>query len=450
MRKKLRKLLANLRSDDRNRKVAYASIANIVGQFIQIVTSLISVPLTLSYLDSERFALWMLVTALVSFLYFADLGVGIGMQDRLTKAISRGDKNDIKKTVQISCIFIFVIASFIMCTAYFAVPLISWNNFFDLKSDLAKKEINSCINAFIITTAIGMVATIIQRIFIAFQETYIAAALVAVSKIISLFGLFIVVLFQGELWMLVAGMVGVGNFFLVICEFYLLYRKRAWIFQYSKDIFDINKLNPLIEILKNGILGLGASLAFFIVNNSAPFVLTKKYGAESIIIYSLLIKLTTIATTVLTQLISPLWPALTDAVAKNEWNWVKSKYKQTIFFVIIISGFSIIIFSCFSGFIIKKWTGRHDFDINLYLIMPVLLMMVLGQWNVVLSVFLNGLSKFKSQATWGVWIAITAFLLALFIPGKENLFIEIWIIALGYFARCLAMHFELKLSLKDI
>lgn len=414
---------------------------------MQIITSFISVPLTLSYLGSERFALWMVVTTLASVLYFADFGIGLGMQDRLTKAISQKNKNEIKRTTQLCLAFVLLVATVMGSISYFIVPYFSWNSFFDLKSSVAKEEINPCITAFVISTAIGIFAAAVQRIFIAFQEGYVAAILVGASKILGLIGLLVVVAFKGDLWILVFGMIGFGNVFLSIAGLYILKKKRGWIFENYRLQDSIPKTQPLVSMLRTGVLGLGASIAIFIVNSSAPFVLTKKYGAESIIVYSLIAKLTTMGTLLMTQLLAPLWPAITDAAVNNDLEWVKAKYRQVAILIVLTTSGLTLTLSIFSNVILETWTAKEEFKVTGYLLAPMLVMMAISQWNIVLSVFLNGFSLFRSQATWGLFFAISMLFVALWIPSSEEKYIELWIIGFGYMARCVVMHYELRSKL---
>src|SRR5438552_374368 len=66
-------------SKERYRRIALTSATSILSKGVSLLTMLISVPLTVNYLGAERFGLWMTVSSLVTFLAFADFGIGNGL-----------------------------------------------------------------------------------------------------------------------------------------------------------------------------------------------------------------------------------------------------------------------------------------------------------------------------------------------------------------------------------
>src|SRR5208283_4384594 len=66
------------RSRERYRRAALTTLTSVLARVITVSTSLITVRLTIRYLGTERYGLWMTITSVVSFLIFADLGIGNG------------------------------------------------------------------------------------------------------------------------------------------------------------------------------------------------------------------------------------------------------------------------------------------------------------------------------------------------------------------------------------
>src|SRR5512133_170880 len=69
------------RSKERYRRVALTTVASVASRGIGLVTLLVSVPLTLTYLGAERYGMWMTISSLVAVLNFADLGMGNGLMN---------------------------------------------------------------------------------------------------------------------------------------------------------------------------------------------------------------------------------------------------------------------------------------------------------------------------------------------------------------------------------
>src|SRR3989304_4466229 len=67
------------RSRERYRRVALTAITSVAARGVALLSLVISVPLTLSYLGTERYALWMAVSSLLAALASLDLGIGNGL-----------------------------------------------------------------------------------------------------------------------------------------------------------------------------------------------------------------------------------------------------------------------------------------------------------------------------------------------------------------------------------
>jgi hypothetical protein len=75
---------ADGRSNERFRRASLNAAISAMTKGIAVVTTAVSVPLTLGYLGSELFGMWMTLSALIAMLSFTDLG--IGNNRRLTRS----------------------------------------------------------------------------------------------------------------------------------------------------------------------------------------------------------------------------------------------------------------------------------------------------------------------------------------------------------------------------
>ena len=82
------------RSKERYRRVVLTAGSSFVSKGVTILTGLISVPLTVHYLGAERYGLWMTISSTIAFLTFADLGLGNGLLNAVSKANGLDDQAD--------------------------------------------------------------------------------------------------------------------------------------------------------------------------------------------------------------------------------------------------------------------------------------------------------------------------------------------------------------------
>jgi O-antigen/teichoic acid export membrane protein len=433
---------------ERYRKAALTSIMNVASQFLQIATGLISVPLTLNYVGLERFGLWMALTTALAFITFADFGIGIGTQDRMSRLFGAKSHALARRTFYSSISAILIPITVLMGANAFIVPNIDLSSILSLKSKEAAGEIILVTQVVVFLLALGVLAGIIQRAFNALQEGFLIAIIQVFARICSLILLFVVVDYKMGLPAIVFVVSGLSSVALLFFGFPLLLARHRWLLPSSLSILDIYDREGLKDVLKVGLYGLGASIAIYLVSNSAPVLIAVKYDAESVADYSVLLRLLSVPGMLLTYLLLPLWPAITDANAKRDQKWIKGVYKKASVIALSVGTLSALIFLMFGQHIIFLWTQNSHVVPGYRLLLATVCFMVLGIWNTLTSVMLNGLSMYKSQATYGLILALGFVLLASLAPPTWEKDMIVWIVCVGYFCRCALMQTEVTLLLK--
>lgn len=431
-------------SSERSRRVYLTSISNLAGQVIGLITGLISVPLTISYLGLERFGLWMALSTALSLIAYSDLGIGIGTQDRISAAVSQQSYSRARKVFYSSFILILCISAVIVVVAEIAIPYVNWKSLYVLNSDDSIKEVVPTAKALMYVFSIGLISGIVQRVFSALQSGYVVALINAVSRIVSLGLLILAVHYEMGLPVLVFVFAGIPSLFMIFFGTPLLFLKNEWLCDFKlseRNIFDAGSLK---DVMKIGSWGLLASIAYYTVSNSSVFFISTKFGASAVADYAALLKILTIPAIVLTHLLGPYWPAISSAYGRNEMVWIYSVYKKmlkvTICFTVV---FSVVIL-LFGRFIINEWANNSGIVPSNELLFAGVGFMVVGFWNTMYSTILNGLSKYRSQATLGLFFALLFALIAALLPsgfGKESV---IYAVTLGYFIRTVILGFEVR------
>ena len=428
-------------SDTRYLKAFKTSSASLVVQVINALTSFISVPLIINAVGVERFGLWAAISAALSFLAFSDFGLGIGMQNRMSTFIGRGEKDNVVRTFATSFYTSIFFALVICGAANYLADKFDYSLLIKYNDETISYELVSVIRSVVIVMSLGLVAGIIQRAFDAHQEGYYHKYIGAFSRAISLILLFIATHNNASLSLLIVVFNGIPHICLIAAGLWKLLRKYK--LQLHIKYFSIEILR---HILKLGFLGLGAGLSMFFTTQAIPILLSITHGLADVAAYSVVIRLLSLIILFYNMVIMPIWPAVTDACAKNDMVWIKNTLVRMRKYVFMSLFIILTLFLLLSKPIIVWWTGA-SISPSFFLIVVCSFFTALLVWNAQVSVFLNGASLFKGQSTYGLIIALLSVAIAYYFRNIVAQEFVILIVSFGVVVRNICMEIELKYKL---
>lgn len=427
---------------ERYRRAGLTSLVNLVSQALHIATGLISVPLVLGYVGAERFGLWMALSTALLFIHFSDFGVGIGVQDRVASHVGQKEMGLARNAFLAGLFFAFILACLFIGVSDSVLSRMKLDLLLGLKTEVAIDEAVPTAKMLVLTIALGLLAGIVQRTYSALQEGFWIGAIQAAARLVSLGLLFWIVNLKLGLPSLVFVVGGLTSTIVIILGLPLLFLRHSWLRPSISCIKNVLLLRHLGEILKVGGWGLGAAIAIYLVNNAPMILISTKYGAESVTDYAVLMKLVGVPTAFLIYILSPLGPAITNAKMNGDIRWIKKLYSKCSYWVIIMSIVSTLAMGIFGKWVIEKWAGNSQIVPSTTLLFFAIIFMLLGFWNALNSTLLNGMSRFRGQATYGLLFAVAFGFLASIVPlsmPKESILL---VISVGYLFRCILMHYE--------
>jgi len=187
------------RSKERYRRAILTVLASGVAKGAAVLTVLISVPLTVRYLGSERFGLWMTISSFTALLQFADLGMGNGLLNAVSDANGRGDVVVARRYVASGFYLLFGIAAILVAAFALAYPWIPWPHVFNVGSTAAIKEAGPAMVVLVVCLALNLPLGVVQRVQLAYQEGYVGNLWQAAGSLMTLTGVLLAIHFRGGL-----------------------------------------------------------------------------------------------------------------------------------------------------------------------------------------------------------------------------------------------------------
>jgi O-antigen/teichoic acid export membrane protein len=415
------------RSNERHRRIFLTAVASALAKVVSMATMLVSIPLTLHYLGTERFGLWMTISSVIAMLGFADLGIGNGLLNAISEAIGKDDHAAIRRYISSAFVILSGITLVILLAFSLIYSFVPWAHFFNVKSPLAMQESGVAVAVFMLCFALNIPAGIVQRTQMGLQMGFVANLWQMVGSVLGLIAVLLVIHFELGLPWLVGAMAGVP----------VLVASLNGMLFFGRVRFDIRPDWTLVcreamkKIARTGFLFLVLQIAVSIAFASDNIVISRVLGAEAVTQYAVPEKLFSIIPILLGMILMPLWPAYGEAMARGDGSWIKKIFVRSLKISITVSSVLALALGVFANDILSIWIGHHVSP-------PFLLLLGMGiwkifeGWGIAVAVFLNGANIVRLQASLAILMAVIAVILKIVLTESMGVAGVVWATIIAY------------------
>lgn len=386
------KIRTFLSGDKRSVTVKKNVIASLLLKGISIIVSFLLVPLTIGYVSSELYGVWLTLSSILTWIGFLDLGFSQGLKNKLTEAIAHDDwekGRSLVSTTYLMMIFIFVPVCIIL---EILIPQINWSSLLNI-SVKYEGEIVRSMYALVAFACLQIIFNVIIDVVAAFQKVALSTSFNVIANVLALLviyiltktcppSLFVLSFTMALMPVLVIGFASIilyhGKFSRVSPTFKSINRL------YVKDIFGLGYKLFIINVQA---IVLNQTTNFLISNVSSPTDVTR---------YNVAFRLISCALLVFNIVTAPLWPAYTDAYSKNDFEWMKRTHAK-MEKVLLISLLTCAVLVIFSKLIYHIWIG-NKVDVPFMMTLLVAIFMSMQCCINVNSVMLIGIGKIQIDA----------------------------------------------------
>ena len=377
--------------DKRSAIVIKNSMATALMKVAILLCSLIMVPITLNYLNAENYGIWMAMTSILYWFAFFDVGLGNGMRNYLSEAISRQDYIKARSYFSTAIFLLAIIAVLIGILSLIIIFQLDLNHIFNTHI-MSNKSLAYIMVVAISFSLIQFVAKNVGMVYIAMQRYAINDFIVFIGQLISTIIVYIITkTTESHLIYIVMAITSIPALVFILASIPLL--KQHPQLKPSIKSIDFASAKKII----------GKGLGFFIIQitsclvifGSANILISHYCGPEQVTVYNISYKLFNILIIIYTIIISPLWNAYTDASVKNDYAWIRKIFKKSIYLwaASLLLGLLMLLIS---GWFFKKWVG-NSVDIPLGVSISILIYVCMFNFNNCVTYLINGLNKIKIQ-----------------------------------------------------
>lgn len=397
----LNKILNKINSgSDLTVQVRKNIIGNLILKGINVLISLMYVPLTLHYLNSTRYGIWMTLTSIVAWMGILDIGLGNGLRNKLAEVLANGDKITARKYVSTAYVTLSIIVLVVLLIFILANSFIDWSYILNT-SESYNQELRAVALIVFGLFGVKFVLNLISMILAANQMTALSSIYEVIGNSIGL--LLIWGLTQTNNSSLIT--FGVATMLTPVIVYFLgtiiFFSKK---YSFLKPTFKLAKVKYVKDIMGLGIQFFFLQFTTIFVYQTSNILISHFFSPAEVTPYNVVFKYFSIPTMTWTIVMIPLWSAFTKALALKDINWIKKIFLRLNSFMLIT--FVIIVFMALAATkLILLWTsGQVIAKPTLVIIFAIYT--ILYSWNVVYAIFLNGVSKIKMQLVIGVIAAV--------------------------------------------
>ena len=406
----------NLKSNNRRSELVKINIlTGAVARGMSILASLMLVPLTINYISSELYGIWLTLSSVIHWISFFDIGFGNGLRNRLGESIAMGKYKKGRIYVSTTYAILTVIFSLLGIILFFVASYINWASFLNVSQNY-NPILVSVSKILLVAFSAQMVLKLIQNVVQAYQLNALASFVDALGNIFSLALIYLLTITMAPDLSKIALVFSIApimvlvffSLFLYSSKFKKVCPKMGYIrIKFAKDIFNLGSEFFIIQV---------ASLVLYQMIN---ILISRLCGPEDVTNYNIAYKYLNILLMITTIIMAPIWSAFTDAYAKNDRAWMISIYRKLLKLFYVSIGVALIMI-IISPVVYKIWVGDA---INVTIVTTGFVGMytIIAVWGQIHGTIINGIGKIRFQVIYSVIIMLLFIPLAVFLGHTYKL-----------------------------
>ncbi len=356
------------------------------------ITQLLIIKILLEGLGSQQYALFALLTSLMSWYMLADMGIGMSLQNHISEC--RAHDRSYAPYLAVSAMVTVIVLVLTVGTLYILSPYIAkvFLKQFNFLSENDKARLFFVSGSLFLISSIGSIA---YKVWYAQQKGYLSNIIPTVASVIGLIMIEIImhINLQNKIYYSIVAFILPSSVLSVVSFVVQIRAICRSNFKISKAVFSkiIKRATPfwLITIFATIILNLDY------------IIMSQLVSPLEIVIYSMATKIFGFMAFFYTSLYSALWPKFSELTAVNDWQGVRLHLRNAIFSTVGIITVSTIIILLFMPYIAKILSPKE------VLAIPKSFILLLGSYYLISGTLQGFATVLQSMSDTRIILAIS-------------------------------------------
>ena len=345
---------ATRRNQSRDRALVSAAATTLLSRLVSTIATIVILAVAAKALTSAQLGVVSVLTLLTIFLGFGDLGLGTLILTRLPAAHARGDEAGRREVVGTTLSVLLATALVIGGIGAISAFVAPWPSLLGAQH-LPAGEVRSAVLAFFVSGAVAIPGGLGGRILAAMLRTAASQIWLAAGSVLSLAATIACAAVHAPMWAYVVAIAGAPGGLAAV--------QTGWVLLRSFPELRPGTLRwPLRTVgsyLRSaslyGIMTISAAIAYSIDS----LVVSSILDASNAAIFAVAARLFSLVGTTIGLAGQQMWSALTDAVTRGDYAWVRSRYRHVLVISTLVTTVACGGLLLVGRPITRLWVGNH-------------------------------------------------------------------------------------------
>ncbi len=426
---------------------------NVIGAFLiqggGLVVSLFTMPAYMHFFSDQKvLGVWFTVLSILSWILNFDMGISNGLRNNLARALALNEKKEAKEYLSSAYWMLGLVVLVLLVFGSIVLRFVDWNAIFNVSQEIIPNNIMlEVVEYTFLGIMLQFFLRLISAVLYAMQKSAINNFVGLLSK---LFELLIITVISSatpiqNIRTLSLVHVITANLPLLITTLIVftvpLKASRPNLQYFRKD-----KARAVLSL--GGIFFL-CQILYMLIANTNEFFITQYTEPGNVVEYQIYNRLFTLGSMVFMLALSPIWSAVSKAIAENDFIWLQKLHRNlTILATLgILAEFMLI---PFLQFIVNFWLKENAIQINYVYAFAFALFGSVMIFQSAVSTITNGTGRMRIQAiSYALGVVFKMIIIHVGIILTDNWIVVVLANALILIPYCIIQQVDLKKYLRS-
>lgn len=387
-------------ASDRTKNIAQHVLWSVVYKGGSILANFMIVPITIDYLDTSNYGVWLTISSFIAWFSFFDIGLGNGLRNKFAEAKASG--NTALAQAYVSTAY-FSIASIVTVISLLFIGInftLNWSHVFNTPASLSH-ELRLLMPLLFVFFCVQLVLKLIVTLYTADQHHSMQGKLNFLVQISSLTVVWILTKTSDSSLFVFTTVYSIIPVILLLGFNVIGFKGR---FRAFKPSISHWKKGYLTDIFGLGFKFFIIQISGIVIFSTDSIIIANVLSPKEVVPYQLAYKVFSVSTMAFSILSTPYWSSFTEAYTKKDIGWIQTSLRvlNRYAYVFVLFCFALLLLS---PFIYDVWI-QHKVEIPLQLSALMCCYFAITLLTTPYTIFINGSGKVSLQSWQAILSAI--------------------------------------------